>query len=326
MPHHVGHPLPHHPGHQRLGPRRQRRPLLAHRRLDPRGAQRGAGPVQLGGEGDLPVAGDRLADLGQRLAPDRLDVRDLRQRRLEVARRQPARRLRLDHHHRQRVAEQVVQVAGEPQPLLGDRGTGQLLPGLAQLADHLVQRQERGDQPARDKGVVAGGRGAPGVVAVPARDHSGGARQRHQPQPQPAAALDAAQRDGQRDEQQQPVPPVGEGPRVGDRGQRGQQPPRQRPVPGLRAEPGQDTARVQHRVGGQAGPRQPRQAVAPGRQVRHRARQHRQPGQQDPAARRPGRHRLAVRSLPGQPAPEGPFPRAARPPTCRHGRYRTGRS
>ena len=102
----------------------------------PGGGQRRAGLGQLLREARLAVAADRLADLGQRPPGRRLDVAHLRRGPRRVALGQPARQLALQRDQRQGVAEQVVQVAGEAQPLLGDGEAGELVPGLHQFGVH----------------------------------------------------------------------------------------------------------------------------------------------------------------------------------------------
>ena len=98
--------------------------------VDARGVERGARARELGVEHRLAVAADRLADLAQRVARDALDVADLGRRGLGVVGQPPARELGLDRDDRQRVAEQVVQVAGEALALVGHGQAGDLGAGL----------------------------------------------------------------------------------------------------------------------------------------------------------------------------------------------------
>ena len=90
--------------------------------------------VQLAAKLRRPVPVDRLAYLRQRLPADRLDVGGRRGGQRRVALDQAPYHLGLHHDQRQRVAEQVVQVAGEAQPLLGDRGLRELGARVAQDA------------------------------------------------------------------------------------------------------------------------------------------------------------------------------------------------
>ena len=80
-----------------------------------------------------PVPVDRLADFGQRVARDPLDIADLANRPAEIAVRDLGRQLRLQDDDRERVAEQVVQIARDPLAL-GDRG---------HVLGHLVRLDER---------------------------------------------------------------------------------------------------------------------------------------------------------------------------------------
>ena len=103
------------------------------RGVDPGRRQRHPRALQLTVERRLAVAADRLAHLAERLAGDLLHVGDLGRRPVGAVGQQPAGELGLDRDHRQRVAEQVVQVTGEALALGGDRGAGQLGAGLAEL-------------------------------------------------------------------------------------------------------------------------------------------------------------------------------------------------
>ena len=125
----------------RARPRRAptRRPAAAPRAavelaLDARGAQRGARALERIREPLPAVALHRLAHLGERAAGDRLDVLELVRRGRGIALHQPRCELALERDHREAVPEQVVQVARDPQALLGDRELGELLARLLQLA------------------------------------------------------------------------------------------------------------------------------------------------------------------------------------------------
>ena len=100
----------------------------------PAASQGGAGVGQLAGQGHLAVAGHGRADVGQRLPGQPLDLGDLGLGPVRVEPDQPAGQLGLDRDDGQRVAEDVVQVAGEPVALVLDRQPGDLLAGRGQLA------------------------------------------------------------------------------------------------------------------------------------------------------------------------------------------------
>lgn len=218
----VGDGLPDHPAQQGRGLRRQRGPGLAYDGLDAGGGERTPGPVQLGGQARLAVASDGLPDLGERLPAHRLDVTYLLQGRVHVPGRDPAGGLGLHDDHREGVAEQVVQVAGEAQPLLVHGGPGQFLPGVAELLDRLRQGQDGGGDHARQQGSVGDAQGV--HAARPSRDHCrhGGHGEHHRTEP--AAPDDRAGGEAQQREEQQPVAAVGQREGAGDRPQRDQGP------------------------------------------------------------------------------------------------------
>ena len=132
VPDHVGHALPYRPAEQ----------------LAPRGRKLGDGGRQVGrdarrvqrrpGAGQLLLAasprGTPRRCRGRRRAPpgQPLHVGDLGRRPRRVQRQQPAGELGLDRDHGQRVAEDVVQVAGGPGAFLGDRQPGDLVLGRGQ--------------------------------------------------------------------------------------------------------------------------------------------------------------------------------------------------
>ncbi len=74
-----------------------------------------------GSAGGDPVALDRRAHLGERLAGDVVDLARLRPRPLRVLRGERLDELRLEDDHREGVPEQVVEVSGDP-IALGDPG------------------------------------------------------------------------------------------------------------------------------------------------------------------------------------------------------------
>src|SRR6185369_6366802 len=99
--------------------------------VDAGGGQGRAGVGDLGGEGDVAVAGDRVPHVGQRLAGQPFHVGDLG---LGPVRVQPYQAAGQLGHDGERVAEDVVQVAGEPVALVLDREPADLLPGGVELA------------------------------------------------------------------------------------------------------------------------------------------------------------------------------------------------
>ena len=88
--------------------------------VDAGGVERGPGRRELRLEPLAAIAVDRLADFGERIARDALDVADLAQRPAGVAVAELGRELRLQHDDRERVAEQVVEIARDALAL-GDR-------------------------------------------------------------------------------------------------------------------------------------------------------------------------------------------------------------
>ena len=107
----------------------------ATRQSIPAAGERCASTVERVGEGESPVALDGLAHLGQRLSGDALDLRHLRRGATRVALGSSfvASSL-LSAIRDRRVAEQVVQVAGDPQALLGDGQRGRAPRAPRQLA------------------------------------------------------------------------------------------------------------------------------------------------------------------------------------------------
>ena len=125
--------------------------------LDVGGGQRRSRAGELAGQGQLAVARDGPAHVGQRVAREALEVGDLGPGPLDVDVEQPVGQLGLDRDDRQRVAEDVVQVAGEAGPLVLDGQLGVLLVGTHQVdvarhhladAEHRQRRREdREEQP-----------------------------------------------------------------------------------------------------------------------------------------------------------------------------------
>ena len=108
---------------------RQRRRDRGNLRGDARRDQDPLGVGDLVAQPAGAVAADRAPHFGQRVARDALDVADLLGRARRVAIGEPRRQLRLEHDDRQRVPEQIVQVAADALALgdprhLHDRGLG----------------------------------------------------------------------------------------------------------------------------------------------------------------------------------------------------------
>ena len=82
---------------------------------------------------------EQAAHLGQRRAPDLLDVHGGVDRPLRVAGEDPARAARLDDHHGHRVGDHVVHLARDPAALLGRCAGDLLLVRLLGLDGRLVQ-------------------------------------------------------------------------------------------------------------------------------------------------------------------------------------------
>ena len=129
VPDHVGDPLAHRPGEQLAQVRGHLVGGVRQVGLDLGGGQRGAGPGQLAGQGQLAVALDGAAYVGERVAGEPLEVGELGAGPLGVDVEQPVGELGLDRDDGQRVAEDVVQVAGEPGALVLDGELGVLLRG-----------------------------------------------------------------------------------------------------------------------------------------------------------------------------------------------------
>ena len=111
--------------------------------LDPGRLERDLRAGQLARQRRLPVAADRLADLGSALRVSSRICSTSVAASSGAGGQQLAGQLGLERDQRQVVTEQVVQVAGEAQPLLGHRHLGQL---GARLAQRLVGAQQAADQ------------------------------------------------------------------------------------------------------------------------------------------------------------------------------------
>ncbi len=219
MPYDVGDALAHHPAQQRLGLRRQRRAGLGDAGLDAGRLQEGAGAVEFRGQAALAVAGDGLADLGERLPADGLDVGGLAERGVQVAGGEAAYGLGLDDDHGHGVAEQVVQVAGEAEPFPFDGAARQFLAGVAELAHGLEEGDDHGDDHAGEQGAVPHERR---VAPVAEYSGDGPGRAGEDDHREAQGALRAAQRDARADRQQEetvgPLGSVADGEGVDGRG------------------------------------------------------------------------------------------------------------
>jgi hypothetical protein len=184
--HDVGAALPDRPRQQGVHLRWQ---VIRARRVHPAvDAGRGQGPAgggELGGQARLPVAGHRLPHLREGAAGDRFQLGDLLRRPLRVRFERPSGQLALERDQRQAVAEQVVQVARDPQPLLRDRHPGQLGAGLLQRIDqHVAPFRAVGEEAAQQR---HRGRRQQGAVieAVPHADRQSHGRARRHPDGRP---------------------------------------------------------------------------------------------------------------------------------------------
>ena len=172
------------------------------RRCPPRERHPRAG--QLVDKRRLAVAADRLAHLAQRRARDVLDVGESRAARLRVGVQQPRGELGLQRDHRQAMAEQVVQVAREAQPLLGDGAPRDLAARLAQRHVGAISRpNENIRKPMASVVAVSEIVGGVGAVETAhgrerrAAEDPAAAERRVRRMP-PAASVDEQQRPGRR--------------------------------------------------------------------------------------------------------------------------------
>ena len=132
VPDHVGDALADRPGEQLAQLARARRRWSCGRSASiSAAAQRRPRPGQLAGQGQLAVALHRPAHVGQRVAAEPLEVGELGAGPVRVDVEQPVGELGLDRDHGQRVAEDVVQVAGEPVALVRRPRAGRSPPGPA---------------------------------------------------------------------------------------------------------------------------------------------------------------------------------------------------
>ena len=143
VPQHVGRALAHDPGQHLVRGRRRRRPTSSTVVAIPAASSARRAPSSSSAR-----VGARIASTAWRTSTSACRPICSMSAACSAAasgslRRQPAYGLGLDHHHRERVAEQVVQVAGEALPLLGDRDPRQLRPGTPQLGHRVEQRGER---------------------------------------------------------------------------------------------------------------------------------------------------------------------------------------
>ena len=212
----VGRGLAHGPGQDGLDVGRQRDLRAVDRRLDARRVERRPRALELGVERGPVVAADRLAHLAQRVARDGLDVGHVGRRGLGVVGQAPLRELRLERDDRQRVAEQVVQVAREALALVGHRQARHLGARLDQLAvgaHDLAHRHHRRADAEQAEGLAPGG---VRVAAADGRGHAGddGRDRQHDDVPRPRQAQGA--HGDHVEEEQVPVGAVGDRQRGGD--------------------------------------------------------------------------------------------------------------
>lgn len=135
---------------------RDRRSVLPDDRGEAGVRQCGPGGVEFTRQAAPAIAGDGLAHLGQRPTPGFLNVRGLLGSEPWIAGGHLPHHLGLDHHHRQRVTKQVVQVASEPQPFRVHRRPGQFLAGPAQFPDGHDEPVDDGDDQTGQRRAVPG--------------------------------------------------------------------------------------------------------------------------------------------------------------------------
>jgi hypothetical protein len=135
VPDHVRRPLAHRPGEDGVDRFRQHACLVLYPAGDACRFEHLAGTGELLVERGPPVAGDGLADLAQGLTRHVFDVMNLCRRLLRRRGKEPAGQLALECDEGEAVAEEVVQIPGEAQPLFADGKTGELFPRRPQLGD-----------------------------------------------------------------------------------------------------------------------------------------------------------------------------------------------
>ncbi|GAV40309.1 hypothetical protein Saa2_03198 [Streptomyces acidiscabies] len=275
------------------------------RRGDAGGREGRAGAGQFGREAALPVAGDRLADLRQGLAAHRLDVRDLDQGRVQVPGCQAAGGLRLHDDHREGVAQQVVQVTGEAEPLLLHRAPGEFLAGGAQFPDRVREGEDSRRHQRRDPGRVRRVEAVPALVHHP--DRAGEGRQGEAHPAQVRHPDHRARREAEQREEQQPGAAVPQGQRAGDQGQCRERRPCRRRLPGLPEEGVEDDVDIERVEGEQPQTADHRVRGLGLEEVGEGAESDQQPGQHAEAAER------EVLGLPGSPCPAFPVHPASPP-------------
>ena len=196
VPDHVGDALAHRP-------REQLAPVGRHvvggvRELggDLGRGQRRPGAGELAGERQLAVAVDRASYVGQRVAREPLEVGQLGPRAVGVDVDQPVGQLGLHRDHGQGVAEDVVQVAGEPVALVVQGQPGVLLAHGQHLGVAVDRLRDAPDRQGRDQRAEEDA-----LVAVPAgHPHGRGVRrERHDDRHQPGPARLEAHHAGHRD-------------------------------------------------------------------------------------------------------------------------------
>ena len=129
-------------------------------------SQRRPGPRQLAGQGELAVALDRPAYVGEGVAAEPLEVGDLGAGALGVDVEELLGELGLHRDHGQRVAEDVVQVAGEPVALVVDARAGRS-PRWARTRSRLRAITARTPHIANDAAQIREGR----PTCCPSRGH-----------------------------------------------------------------------------------------------------------------------------------------------------------
>ena len=161
VPDHVGDALAHGPGEQLAQLGRYVVGRVGQVGFDLGGTQGDPRPDQLAGERDVAVALHRAAYVGERVAAEPLEVRDLGAGPVDVDVQKLLRELGLHRDHGERVAEDVVQVAGEPGALVVDGEAGVLELGVDEVdvaGHHRAQAEDRhgrGHDPERRADLAA---------------------------------------------------------------------------------------------------------------------------------------------------------------------------
>ena len=140
MPQHVGDALAQHGGEYGLHSRRQVPALDLGGDGDICGQEQRTGRFRLVFQRELAVAAGHRANVGECLTGDVEDLHKLALGLVRILGHQPVGQLALERDRREAVAKQIVQVPGEPQPLLGHGHLGKFGPCLVQFDNQVGHR------------------------------------------------------------------------------------------------------------------------------------------------------------------------------------------